>query len=40
MALNSNAVTVKTTANINVYYLEYSKIDLVCEHKVPGMMCI
>ena len=30
LVLNSNAVTVKTTANLNVYYPEYSKIDLVC----------
>ena len=30
LVLNSNAVTVKTTANFNVYYPEYSKIDLVC----------
>ena len=25
------AVTVKTTANLNVYYPEYSRIDLVCD---------
>ncbi len=25
-----NAVTVETTTNLNVYYLEYTKIDLVC----------
>ena len=30
LALKSNAVTVKTTANLNVYYPEYSEIDLVC----------
>lgn len=30
LVLKSNAVTIKTTANLNVYYPEYSKIDLVC----------
>lgn len=30
LVLKSNAVIVKTTANLNVYYPEYSKIDLVC----------
>ena len=25
-----NAVTIETTDNLNVYYPEYSKIDLVC----------
>ena len=24
------AVTVETTANLNVYYPEYTKVDLVC----------
>lgn len=28
--MRSYAVTVETTANLNVYYPEYSKIDLVC----------
>ena len=30
LVLKGNAVTVETTANLNVYYPEYSKIDLVC----------
>lgn len=30
LATNGFAVTVKTTANLSVYYPEYSKIDLVC----------
>ena len=29
-ANNNYAVTVETTANLNVYYPEYTKIDLVC----------
>ena len=28
--INGYAVTVETTVNLNVYYPEYSKIDLVC----------
>ena len=30
LVLKSNAVTIKTTANLNVYYPDYTKIDLVC----------
>ena len=30
LVLNGNAVTVMSTENLNVYYPEYSKIDLVC----------
>jgi len=30
LQLNGYAVTVETTANLNVYYPEYTKIDLVC----------
>ena len=30
LELNGYAVTVETTANLNVYYPEYTKIDLVC----------
>lgn len=30
MSVNGLATTVKTPANLNVYYPEYSKIDLVC----------
>ena len=30
LTYNSFAVTKETTANLNVYYPEYSKIDLVC----------
>ena len=30
LVLKGNAVTVKNTANLNVYYPEYTKIDLVC----------
>ena len=30
LVLKGNAVTVETTANLNVYYPEYSRIDLVC----------
>jgi len=30
LTYNSFAVTVETTTNLNVYYPEYSKIDLVC----------
>ena len=29
--LDGDAVTVKTPANLNVYYPEYSRIDLVCD---------
>ena len=31
LTYNSFAVTVETTTNLNVYYPEYSKIDLVCD---------
>ena len=27
----SNATTLETTTNLNVYYPEYSRIDLVCD---------
>ena len=30
LSVTVNAVTVEKTANLNVYYPEYSKIDLVC----------
>ena len=30
LVLRGHAVTVKTTANLNVYYPEYTKVDLVC----------
>jgi len=30
LQMNCFAVTIETTANLNVYYPEYSKIDLVC----------
>ena len=30
LVLKGNAVTIETTANLNVYYPEYSRIDLVC----------
>ena len=30
IAANSFAVTLETTKDLNVYYPEYSKIDLVC----------
>ena len=30
LTYKSYAVTVETTANLNVYYPEFSKIDLVC----------
>ena len=30
LVLKSNAVKVETTSNLNVYYPEYAKIDLVC----------
>ena len=30
------AVTVETTANLNVYYPEYSKVDLVCGQMPKG----
>ena len=30
MSLRGYAVSIETTANLNVYYPEYSKIDLVC----------
>ena len=30
LVLKGNAVIIETTANLNVYYPEYSKIDLVC----------
>jgi len=35
LQLNSYAVTVETTANLKVYYPEYSRIDLVCG-KMPA----
>ena len=31
LVLKGNAVTIETTANLNVYYPEYSRIDLVCD---------
>ena len=30
LQIDVHAVTVETTSNLNVYYPEYSKIDLVC----------
>ena len=30
LVLKGNAVSVETTSNLNVYYPEYTKIDLVC----------
>ena len=30
LTYNSSAVTVETTTNLNVYYPEYSRVDLVC----------
>ena len=30
LATRAHAVNVETTANLNVYYPEYAKIDLVC----------
>ena len=30
LTVTGHAVTVEKTANLNVYYPEYSKIDLVC----------
>ena len=30
LTYDSFAVTIETTANLNVYYPEYTKIDLVC----------
>lgn len=30
------AVTVETTTNLNVYYPEYAKIDLVCRNHGVG----
>ena len=30
MAVGAQAATVETTANLNVYYPEYTKVDLVC----------
>ena len=29
-AASGNSTTIETTANLNVYYPEYTKIDLVC----------
>ena len=30
LTYNSFAVTVETTTNLNVYYPDYTKIDLIC----------